>query len=212
MASRIALKTGQRIMIATRLRDGKLKDYVSQVLEIIDDKDYVVAVPISKGVIVPLMNGTVVDILYMVEEAGMYRFEAKIVSKSRTDVPTMRIRKVGDLVKDQRRNHFRVSLILPIKIRRSASFEDIEAYCKDLSGGGMRFVCGREFEDNELLGVEFALNGLRFSLQMRMVRKFLSVEPGAFEAAGEFSNISEADRNEIIGYLFEKQRLMMKTR
>lgn len=212
MASRAALKTGQRIMIATRLKDGTMKDYVSQVLEVIDEKNYTVAVPISKGVIVTLMNGTTVDVLYMVEEAGMYRFEAKIVSKSRTNVPTMHIRKIGDLIKDQRRNHFRVSLILPIKIRQSTNFQEIEAYCKDLSGGGMRFVCSQEFNDNEILGVDFLLNGFRFSLQMKMIRKFPSVEPGTFEAAGEFMNISEADRNEIIGYLFEKQRLMMKTR
>lgn len=212
MAGRTALKTGQKIVIATRLKDGKMKDYVSQVTEVIDSENYTVAVPISKGVIVTLMNGTIVDVLYMVEEAGMYRFEAKIVSKSRSQVPTMHIRKIGELVKDQRRNHFRVALILPIKIMKIGVHEDIEAYCKDLSGGGMRFICGQEFGEGEILGVDFLLNGLRFSLKMRLVRKFPSTEPGVFEAAAEFLSISEADRNEIIGYLFEKQRLMMKTR
>lgn len=213
MSSKSILTTGQRIMIASKARDGSIREYVSQVLEVLGAEKYSIAVPISKGLLVPVMNGTLIDILYIVEESGMYRFQAKVLSKTKAgNVPSMTIRQTGDLVKDQRRNHFRVSLLLPMQIRREGLMEVIDCSTKDLSGGGMRFISAVDFEEGDIVWADFTLDEERFILRMKIVRKFKSVEPGTFESAGEFLDITEVERNRIIGFLFQRQRIMMKTR
>ncbi|MDO4719286.1 MAG: PilZ domain-containing protein [Peptostreptococcaceae bacterium] len=213
MSSKSILTTGQRIMISSRARDGSVREYVSQVLEVLGPEKYSIAVPISKGLLVPVMNGTLIDILYIVEESGMYRFQAKVLSKTKAgNVPSMTIRQTGNLVKDQRRSHFRVSLLLPMKLHREGDFVMIEGSTKDLSGGGMRFISAVEFDEGDILWSDFMLDEQRFTLRMKVVRKFKSVEPGIFESAGEFLDITEVERNRIIGFLFQRQRIMMKTR
>lgn len=200
-------------MVASRARDGSVREYVSQVLEVLGSEKYSIAVPISKGLLVPIMNGSLIDILYIIEESGMYRFQAKVLSKSKAgNIASMTICQTGELVKDQRRKNFRVPLLLSMRVRKENAAGVFECSTKDLSGGGMRFIASVRFEEGEVLWADFNLEEERFTLRMKIVRRFKSVEPGTFEAAGEFIDITESERNKIIGFLFQRQRLMMKTR
>lgn len=213
MSDKTPPKTGQKIIISEKRKDGSERDYISQVLQVKDSEHYRIAVPISKGTLVTLMNGTKISLVYALENAGMFSFDAKIVSKTRDEnIPLMDIQRVGEIVKDQRRNYFRIPLVIPINIIKSAELETIECYSKDLSGGGIRFISNREFYEGELVMIKFTLENMEFTIQGSIIRKYKSTEPQKFEAAAEFLDINESDQNQIISHLFHKQRLMIKMR
>lgn len=205
-------KTGQKIIIIEKMKNGSKKEYLSQVLERIDDDNYSVAVPISKGLLISMLNGTNITVLYPLENIGVIHFPAKVISKKKMEnIPVMHIMRVGEIVKNQRRNYFRMPIAVDLKINRK-SRELLRAHSRDLSGGGMRLLSDMDLIEDELFDMSFSLGGREFFLKAKVVRSFGVRESRKYEIAVEFVDISEMDRNDIISYLFHKQRLMIKKR
>lgn len=90
-----------------------------------------------------------------------------------------------------------------------------EATISDLSGGGIRFHCGKEMNKGQLVEVKIPL-----SLQSGIVPIVFRTEviacvhyagsKIAYEIRGEFQNVEERDREIVVKYVFEEQRRRMR--
>lgn len=85
----------------------------------------------------------------------------------------------------------------------------------DISGGGIRVFSKRQLEKNELVYVKFTLNFNSGDKETDVLAKVVDSQKNSkdetmFDSRLQFINISEADREEIVKYVFEQQRNMLK--
>lgn len=85
----------------------------------------------------------------------------------------------------------------------------------DISGGGIRAFSKRQLEKNELVYVKFTLNFNSGDKETDVLAKVVDSQKNSkdetmFDSRLQFINISEADREEIVKYVFEQQRNMLK--
>lgn len=85
----------------------------------------------------------------------------------------------------------------------------------DISGGGIRVFSKRQLEKNELVYVKFTLNFNSGDKEADVLAKVVDSQKNSkdetmFDSRLQFINISEADREEIVKYVFEQQRNMLK--
>lgn len=85
----------------------------------------------------------------------------------------------------------------------------------DISGGGIRVFSKRQLEKNEMVYVKFTLNFNSGDKETDVLAKVVDSQKNSkdetmFDSRLQFINISEADREEIVKYVFEQQRNMLK--
>ena len=85
----------------------------------------------------------------------------------------------------------------------------------DISGGGIRVFSKRQLEKNEMVYVKFTLNFNSVDKEADVLAKVVDSQKNSkdetmFDSRLQFINISEADREEIVKYVFEQQRNMLK--
>ena len=85
----------------------------------------------------------------------------------------------------------------------------------DLSGGGMRFHCGKEMRRGQLVEVNIPLSlqrGIRpVIFQMEVIAcVYYAGSKVAYEVRGEFQNVPDQERETVVKYVFEEQRRRMR--
>ena len=91
------LQIGQKLIIVRTKFSGEKIEYVSQLMDIDENENLVIAVPIKNAQLVTLLNGTQVSILYNNSETGMLEFEAEVLRKVKGRVPMMYIKMIGKI-------------------------------------------------------------------------------------------------------------------
>jgi len=87
----------------------------------------------------------------------------------------------------------------------------------DLSGGGVRFNSGNDFKAGDIIKVklEFVTGGkskkLMIDSKIVSVNKLIHIS-GVYEYRVEFINIQKKDREDLIKYIFEQERLRRKNK
>lgn len=102
----------------------KPKVYASQLLDIKDERNLSIAVPIENGHLVPLEIGERYDVSF-ITSAGIY--VCTVVIKNRFKQNTLyflAVEVVSDLKKEQRRQYFRLEKIRPFEYHQLADTED----------------------------------------------------------------------------------------
>jgi len=191
--------------------------YVSRVEEIHEDETFDVLIPISKNKIVYIKNDTILKVI-IAREGAIYEFKAKIVNKLFGAIPLLKLARVSEVVKIQRRNYFRLKSIKTIQIKKIINLkeklfeEQFQASMLDISGGGLAIAANKELEINDLIEIVLNLNSNPITILGRIVRKELKEEVKAnkFAFGVTFEKITEVERNIIMRYIFEEQRKLAK--
>ena len=90
-----------------------------------------------------------------------------------------------------------------------------EATISDLSGGGIRFHCGKEIKKGQLVEIRLPLSlqsgvvPLAFWMEVIACVHYAGSKI-AYEIRGEFKDVKEADREIVVKYVFEEQRRRMR--
>lgn len=90
-----------------------------------------------------------------------------------------------------------------------------EATISDLSGGGIRFHCGKEIKKGQLVEVRLPLSlqsgvvPLAFWMEVIACVHYAGSKL-AYEIRGEFKDVKDADRETVVKYVFEEQRRRMR--
>ena len=230
------LKTGDKIefrdIISAEELDSGIKPrvYVSQIFEIYPSGNLNVAMPISKGQLVPLSRGKRFETFFYTSK-GMYQCKCVIVDRHKTDnFYTLEVEIQTDLQKYQRRKYFRLEKTMPVyyveltdedytTILETHHFperlKNLNMFCEgtvlDISGGGMRFVGKVPAENGKIVLIMFDIvDGNKVKKIRLPASVILSFKPvgraGIYEHRVEFQNISREYRELLIRYIFEEER------
>lgn len=226
----------KEILLKAEEQSGrKAQSYVSQIFDF-DEKENVirVAMPISKGKLVPLPKDEVFD-TYFYTKKGLYHARCRIIDRYKSgSIYTMRVALETELQKYQRRQYYRLektfSLIYSsiseeeyIKMLETKKMPDglmqperyAEGTALDISGGGIRFVGKNLVPTNQKVLVIFDIftsaGQVKFRLPGTVILSFeLSNHVSRYEHRIEFENISKEYREILIKYIFEEERKMRK--
>lgn len=206
-------KIGDRIDILMDAEGGKSKYLVSQVIDIDDEvgDEYKISVPTQRGVLHALPDGVEIDLYYYADSRGIYYFKAKILGKSKGVLPYYKIKQLSDTKKIQRRDHFRLSLQIPIEVYNKRNEFILDGYTEDISGGGLRFYSDKEFKEGEHIFLDFKLESDDFYIEAVVARSsFDSQDLRKYDIAARFLDIGKNNQNKIVEYIFIKQRNLIK--
>ena len=93
--------------------------------------------------------------------------------------------------------------------------DNYKMYYSRYKRSGIRAFSKRQLEKNELVYVKFTLNFNSGDKETDVLAKVVDSQKNSkdetmFDSRLQFINISEADREEIVKYVFEQQRNMLK--
>lgn len=201
-------KIWQNVKLTKIKITGEIEEYASKIVGIEDDGMFLLETPIKQTQLVLLINGSVVNMIYMHENLGMYSVDLEVVEKIRDDnnIPLVRAKKVSDIRKIQRRNFFRLLTSMDIAVRKINGVVVENTKTVDISGGGIRLLSKQDFEINDIVRLDFQLESKEFSVDAKVVKIDYTDVRETKEVSLQFIDILEKDRNEIIRFIFDKQR------
>lgn len=210
------LKINQSIDI--EVKKGLYKGTFPSKIDEVNEENVKILAPYRNGEIVPLREGTEVNIFFTGNDAA-YKFNSEIIERIKEQVKLLVITPPEDIVRIQRRDYFRLDVKKDAKYRKLDDYElgdkidcnkdFIESQTIDLSGGGVRLVNESDLEEGDFIELMIDLSGIKEVTILGEVKQEYSLPNG--EAVGvEFKDISRQARDEIIGWLFDYQRELRK--
>lgn len=205
------------------------KVYVSKIFDIQPGRILQIAMPIYEGKIVPLNLDEKYSACFYTEKGLL---QCNVVVKARYksgNLFFLDVFMITEISKVQRRAFYRYNCLLDAKIRIVSDNEfttgipdniDIpsdnlnwsDVKIVDISGGGARLVAKEHLEKNEVIKLKFMVlvldEVMYFDLFARVLSSVQTRERrGLYEQRLEFMKISQDDRDKIIRYIFESERL-----
>lgn len=203
---------GRRIEIK-RINKEKHERYSSQILDIIDDKTYIISGPIKKKNIVIFHVGEIIEISYIVEDKGRFYFNAKILQRFLKDIYSLKVLRTTNINKLQERDYYRLNVSLNVVKtyckKTHLGVENIEEKCEsvDLSGGGIKLKCNYPHSIGDNVKILLDIGDLKIPIDGEVVRIQEKDFYGYKYLIGiKFNNVSNKDRDLIIRYIFQEQR------
>ncbi|MBU5254775.1 flagellar brake protein [Tissierella praeacuta] len=208
------LSIGTKIDII-RVRGDKEISYPSQVLDIVDSQELIISGPIKQNNLVFIHNGEEIDICYNVENIGKHYFIAKVLSRNNSPVYSLKVSRISEVRKIQQRNYYRLLTALSVdkehSIIKGNDFEILVEHCEtnNISGGGMKLYCNYEHKvgDEIICSLKIGDSFVRTKALVVRVEETNSFNY-RFSIGISFSEIKEEDRDLIIKYIFEQQRIL----
>lgn len=205
------------------------KVFVSKIYDIMPDKKLQIAMPIYEGRIVPLdLDACYTACFYT--ERGLLQCNVLVVARYRDgNLFFLDVKLLGDLEKVQRRQFYRYDCLIDAQIRIVSDEEydtgvpdDVTipedalpwmpARIVDISGGGVRLNQRKNIDRNEVVKVKFMVSMLGEILSFNLFARVLSSMPvqnrtDMYEQRMEFLKITQEERDKIIRFIFESERL-----
>ncbi len=204
------LKVNQLIEISVDEEGSTYKNLASRIEEVTNQHLHV-SIPMLKGNLLPLRVRQKI-LIGLNNKGRSFQFETVIVQRLLKPIPVLVVEKPNSFNEIQRRQWVRV----PAKIlmRYCLTGEDqagviYEGTTVDISGGGICFLTKDPIEAGQILDVEINLpNRDPIFCQLKILRLLekASKEGEVSKAVSEFCEISEAQRDRIVSFIFEKQR------
>lgn len=210
------LNIGDKIHIVRKRRDMSIM-YPSQILDIIDDNTYIISGPITQSTIVSVFISEKIEIIYIIKDKGRYKFDAIVLKKDEKNVYRLYIKKISETKRIQQRKFYRFSENLPVKkifnLQMGKKQKTIEEKCltRDISGSGMMLLSNYKHSIKDIVECYFEINNKMIHIKGQIVRIDELKESTFKYALGiYFSDIKKKDREDIIKYIFEKERIMIE--
>lgn len=205
------------------------KVYVSKIFDILPGNKLQIAMPIYEGRIVPLNVSDKYSACFYTDK-GLLQCNVIITSRYKDGhMFFLEVLILGQLEKVQRRQFYRYVCKVNAKVRLVSdeeyetgkpdaeviSEDDLEwddARILDISGGGAKIYQRHFLDKNEIIKLKFSLSVddlyFRFSLFARVLGSVqVQNNSGIVEQRLEFMKITKDERDNIIKYIFESERL-----
>ncbi len=141
------------------------------------------------------------------KDDGIYCFKSKIHFRALEPYAYIRVDFPTKLVKEQRRQFFRMPVNLMIAIKKENEEKPKQAVSIGLSGGGFCLISRGDYAKDEIVSLDFELtNGLKFENLRSIVRWQVKKVEHQYEYGIEFVDLDAKVREQLISYLFELQR------
>jgi len=209
------LELGMKLDIAIIDANDKRTFYPSQVLEFIEPDELIISGPMKKGQLVLLHKDEEIKVFYNVESRGKYTFDARIISREYKKIYILRIKRTSNVRKIQLRDYFRLPITLEVEksftISKGNNKEIITETCeaKDISGGGMKLYCKHKHEIGDEIQWKVKIKDNILEGKATVVRvEQVDAFNYKYSLGISFTDIAEKDREIIIKYIFEHQRIL----
>lgn len=201
--------------------------YRTKVFDVLSEDQLEVMMPIEKGKLVLLPVNGEYD-MYFYTEKGLYQCSGRVLDRYRSNnIYIVVMELTSKLKRHQRREFYRFGCALRVDSRvleedERESLRQGRVYLKpnlplkpgvavDISGGGMRFIAGFQYESGVYICCTYELNLGGKIKQYRMAGKVLSVRElterkGTWEHRVQYVHMDADEREEIIKYIFEEER------
>lgn len=200
--------------INVTVRNGEYEGvYDSRIEDITKDGIYI-SIPTLKGVPFLIRSGSVVDISF-VANGGRFSFQAEVEGRVKDGINMLKLKKPPYIHKSELRRYFRIGCRLKITISRllyqksngnvTAKIDAYEATVKDISGGGVRIQVAAEFQEDDVILLDFKNYFPTINEIFGKVVKIFPKNENLHEYGVEFISIKERDRDLIIKYVFMRQ-------
>lgn len=179
---------------------------------------FAVGLPMIGDTEVPLHPGETVEIR-IVTDKGRFYFDTEVLGRDWDRIPLYRLAWPKEIKRQQLREYVRWRVALEVKYEpiKEADLKNIHlrqprrrAISLDLSGGGLQMLVKEPLPVDSLLLLHLELPGRRGRETITAVGRVrrLSVYeeegPTRYAVGVSFENISERDRDRIIGFIFQR--------
>jgi len=208
------LNVNQIIEITLDEEGTNLKNLASRIEEVTDNYLHI-SIPTKKGQLMPFrVNQKLkIEVHY---KGDFFQFDTIVENRKFYPFPILVVRKPVTLRQTQRRQWVRVPATLPLRYRlpSDAHFNPINlATTIDISGGGLCFLTNDPIEAGQILDMEINLPDREpVFCQIKVVR--LQQPDGkkgtTTKVFSTYLDLTEAQRDRIISFVLEKQRVLIK--
>ncbi|WP_099187205.1 flagellar brake protein [Tepidibacter mesophilus] len=194
-----------------KVTDGYIdinKNLISQLMEIISEDEYIIAMPIYKGKLINIPKGSKVSITYSIKDKGIYCFDANVIYRNNENIAYIKIKQIDETKIKQRRNYYR----LPVSNQISVYYKDnfvANGYTKNLSEGGLKFISDVKLDLNELVICKMFIDDEELTIKSQVKRcNIYEKNSEQFEISLKFIELSKNIRDYIVAYIFKQQRIL----
>lgn len=208
------------------------KSYASKVYDILSEEKIDVMMPMEKGQLQLLpVDGTYNVVFY--SDKGLFQCTGRVADRYRSNnMYILTLELTSPLSKLQRREYYRFSCAINFKFRNLTEEEDLsikdspyfsldsespmeKGMIVDISGGGIRFISSQRYLENSRIFIIYQLPQKGTLKDYKIIGQILRTrelenKQGSFEHRVKYTNIDEDDREDIIHYIFEEERKMMR--
>lgn len=200
--------------------------YVSQLVEVLDREQILIACPIHESRLMLILAGTRSRMVFLHEKQGLISFTGSIAGKEkRENLVLLSVKIDGSFESIQRRKYFRLDCLLnaAYRVLPDAEKQDEQvpddpcparkAIVKNISGNGAGMVSDEELPKGVKLEVEIQLAaGSAIKVSANIVRCFPieGVKTKKYDLGLYFTKISPRDQDLLVRFIFDQQRLLLK--
>ena len=200
------------------------KQYVSSIQDVNEEEFIHIGMPSYNGQIVPLQIEEKFQ-LCIYTKRGLYQCSGMVIDRYREGAVHYAILRIlSDLVRDQRRQFYRLDKIMDIEHCLFQEETDLsepivyswkKAVMTDISGGGARFNSDVRYDTGDMVVIKMEIprqnENQEFMLKARLIssQKLIN-QIGSYENRVEFSEIELSQREAIIRFIFEEERKLRR--
>ncbi|NLM53114.1 MAG: hypothetical protein GX197_09895 [Firmicutes bacterium] len=210
--SKNRLFIGQKITVAG---PPEYKEIYASMIQELDEETITITLPVLRGEYLLLQPGDSATVEFTSDDA-VYGFTTQVVGRKKNgEVSLLILARPKVFKRLQRRHLFRLPLVLPCVFQlltEEGTDKDNKLWYKgeinNLSGSGLRLTCSKALKKDDKIIVRFTLrNGERMQFTLRgIVRWHKENEKKKIIAGIEFCEITPAEQEQIISFIFEQQR------
>jgi len=199
------------------------KEYYPVRIEDIDSQYIYMGMPMKHGGIVRLQSGQEIKCIFR-DVIKCYGFSTTVIDIIKRPIPMLIADKPNEfLVVNQKRSYVRLQVVLPVKYRivdenngeehKDSESRSYQGQTVNISAGGILFSTDIRLERQQYIEIElFMPNRQCFKTKAKILRVFdkIGYKKGKFWIAIEYEDVSDAERDRIFNYIFEKERELIK--
>jgi c-di-GMP-binding flagellar brake protein YcgR len=206
-------------LIEVEMDNDDSSEYLPSRIEEIKDKYLYISMPMRKGNLLPLSQGQEIKIIIR-HKNSTFGFISKVAARRREPIPYLIINKPESLMPvNQKREFVRLNITLPVRFRviveegEEGPEQIEEGVTIDISAGGILFYTQAQLQTDGKLEIELQLSRDESLICRGHVIRLLKPDEhdkNAIRIAIEYDDITEAQRDRIFRFIFEKQRDWIK--
>ena len=188
--------------------DGALAGYCSTTVRRVDRRGVLIDIPRLDGEDLMLRSGQPVTLFVQIH-GRMYEFATRVLE---AELQVL-LAEPDAAKKTERRSFFRLMMSVPVRLIADQDEglppDELDVLLLDLSGGGARIRSTADLPVGTRCELVLPLDDRELSIAAEVVRS-TAIELGRgsarFEAHCQFTDIDRADQDQIVRFIFRKQR------
>lgn len=234
VGTKVDLRINKHEQTSNGIQDN-YRTYKSKILDILENGQLKLAMPIEGGSVVLLPMEQSFEIFFYTLN-GLYESRGKVVNRLKeNNIFMLELELTAPVIKNQRREYFRYDCTIDIKFCPISEYEttlviqeEIEdargkrlewkrGIIVDISGGGMRFTANEQLTKNAHVLCKFILTLNNIVKEYCTIIKIISSEKmenreRMYESRAKYISMSPEETEQVVHYIFQEQRKAQKNR